>query len=743
MRRRDFMKGGVAAWAGPSLRNRGWLAEAHEGEGNSPAGVECIELENSAYAIALDSASGIIVSLWDKKSGVNLITEPRLADNFRLLIPLRDLEANYILGREQRLTRYEKGPDRLTLTWQGPLTNPRGRFDVAVTMTILLTAMAVEFSLEVHNQTPHDIAEVWYPILGGFTGIGRRQDCREMIPVAGHSSNTNLFHTFEGRSAAGGLGIPYAEVIYAYPAPMPMPWISLYNTKLNRALYFACHDRVCRYKAVRFELHPGIGSRRYGGNWPRGEEIDAASTPCGLRLHWAHFPYTKPQQSFSGPAVVLQFLDGDWHDAARLYRQWYESQFPILSPTSNWMRQKPAFVDTMFLLPEGNVVLKFRDIPQWARNAADFGVTSVLISGWNVGGHDGSYPEYEPDPRLGTWDDLKQGIRACHQMGVHVFFFANIQPVRVDTDWFKRELHRYTARDKWGVDYEGMGFGMGTLGARLGFTRVPLLGECSGIPAYREMLVGKMQKLAAIGADGLHIDKLWPERGLDFNPLSTLSPDQATSVGRLLALEEILRACRAINPEFALSTECAWDRTLAYSNVAWAWHNNAADHVPVMKFTFPEWFPGMAAPQPFDTTAVNNAVRYGYQIFLGPGNYVAPESLAYPPMRQLSAYVREVLQVLEPVKDTVTLGEFLDTLSVQFEGPEEMQYSVFRNPRTGKRACVVVNMGESSSRATVKGFDGSGGGEVEIRQPFICPHPAHLPVEVEIPSERFVIVAEV
>jgi len=61
--------------------------------------------------------------------------------------------------------------------------------------------------------------------------------------------------------------------------------------------------------------------------------------------------------------VVVQFHDGDWHDSARIYRQWYKSQFNVLAPTSNWLRQKLAFVDTMFLLPEGNVILKFQDIP--------------------------------------------------------------------------------------------------------------------------------------------------------------------------------------------------------------------------------------------------------------------------------------------------------------------------------------------------------------------------------------------
>ena len=58
----------------------------------------------------------------------------------------------------------------------------------------------------------------------------------------------------------------------------------------------------------------------------------------------------------------------------------------------------------MFLLPEGNVILKFADIPRWAEDARTYGVNTVMISGWNVGGHDNQYPNCTPDPKLGTWD---------------------------------------------------------------------------------------------------------------------------------------------------------------------------------------------------------------------------------------------------------------------------------------------------------------------------------------------------
>jgi hypothetical protein len=320
MKRREFVRGSVAAWVGSSLQEGKWLAQDLRAEESYPDGDSRIEIENPYYLVAVDTENGAIVKLLDKRSGVNLISEPRLADNFRLLIPLPDLEANYILGREQQLALHEKGHDSLNLTWKGRLVNPQGSFDVTVSMTIRLVGPAIEFSLKVRNQTPQRIAEVWYPILGGFTGIG---DCQD----------------------------------------------------------------------------------------------------------------------------------------------------------------------------------------------------------------------YDPDPRLGTWDELAEGVRACHQMGVRVYFFANIQPVRIDTDWYKRELYRYTSRDRWGVDYQVMGWGMGTLSARLGYTRPALIGECTGIPEFRKIIVAKMRKLAEIGADGVHIDKLWPHLGLDFNPLFVLGnfwiPNRFNSKGQM------------------------------------------------------------------------------------------------------------------------------------------------------------------------------------------------------------------
>ena len=92
--------------------------------------------------------------------------------------------------------------------------------------------------------------------------------------------------------------------------------------------------------------------------------------------------------------------------------------------------------------------------------------------------------------------------------------------------------------------------------------------------AFRQIIVRQWRKLARIGADGIHIDKLsWATVRLDFNPNLPLSPDQAAWQGILSSLDEILAACRAVNPAFGLSVEGPWKSLLTYTGVTWVWHS--------------------------------------------------------------------------------------------------------------------------------------------------------------------------
>ena len=116
MKRRDFVNAGIAALATSAFNPAGG-AHAGARPNNQALVAVKIAIENGSYRVEVDSESGLILHLLDKKRPVDLITEPSLADNFTpLLLPLPDLDANYIYGREQQLCSHEKTANRLTLT---------------------------------------------------------------------------------------------------------------------------------------------------------------------------------------------------------------------------------------------------------------------------------------------------------------------------------------------------------------------------------------------------------------------------------------------------------------------------------------------------------------------------------------------------------------------------------------------------------------------------------------------------
>jgi hypothetical protein len=324
-------------------------------------------------------------------------------------------------------------------------------------------------------------------------------------------------------------------------------------------------------------------------------------------------------------------------------------------------------------------------------------------------------------------------------MGARVFFFVNLQPVDCTTDWYKKELSRYASTDPWGCIMPD-GYGMGTIAARLQYTRKPMVNAVPSFPDFRAIIVRQMKKLTEIGADGLHIDKLAWGPALMFHPELNTSPDKANWEGVLAAAEEIHRTCREINPEFCISFEGAWDRMAEYSHSVWMWHSTwDRDHIPVLKDTFPDWVPCLAVSQPYDYNIVNNAMRFGYQLFIGPAHYTS--SMKYGPMRGLSEYIREAIRIRGELIDTIYRGDYLDPREVLVEKDDDIAFGAFKNPKTGKKACVLVNFGRAPNTAKVS-FAGNHEAEAVIHEPFKEARTEGLPIALVIPPERFAVVAE-
>jgi hypothetical protein len=679
-------------------------AAGAEAAGAGAQGSDAVRLANSSLAVEIDNRTGAIRRLDDRSGGVSLAAPQ--AEGFRLI--LRDRAGALLTlyaptANSPNKPAWTMGAERASAEWTIHVSNGTGNVgDVQVRVVYALAGPELRVSMSVANRTRATLLEVWYPGVGGLK------------PLAGPGGAGQIVGS--NPAVRRSISEPAAESVSAhYPGMLPMPFFDIGGSGGAPGLYFGAHETLARLKVLRLD--------------GRGPDV------CARIIH---VPFLKPGRQMAGATAVYRFHRGGFAGAGEIYRRWFLRTFGIASPDGDWLRQQSFFQMTMFMLPEGNIRYRFRDIPRWAADARKYGVMSVQVAGWQRGGHDNGYPYYEPDPRMGTWSDLRRAIRAVHRMGMKIYFFANVQPAMLDLDWYHRELCRYVEATETGDPFWIAGWGMGTLASRMGLTTPQMAFLDPAFQPFSDALMRFYRRLAAAGADGVHLDKMFPT-GIDCNPRLSMPADTAPWEGAIRFLERLTRECRAIHPDFRISAECNWDRVLQFGTATW-WAGN----MTAVKTVFPETAETVGLYQPYDYAGVNNAVRNGWVVMVAPFSF--QRSMDTPEWRSLAAYIRDVKRVRDRLSGTVFLGESLGAGQARFDPPlrdASVADNVFRNMKTKRLACVVTNNGDASRTVRFEGFEGSRARRVRIHIPGRGPIEQSLPADVEIRAERLVMIEEI
>ena len=732
--RREFLTatGGVLA----SLRAWDGVGKAgsQPGQDSSPEGTEVIE--TPICRLRLDRRSGNLVGAAWKNPSLEIIQESRLGENFRLLLPRPDYEANYFTSSEQEVSRIEKTADGVTCVYER-LRNARETLGVAVRYEIRAVGEHLEFAIEVDNPTDLPLAEVYFAIVGGQQGIGTRLDTESLVPGLNSNLAPAVFSKFGPGSYGGGnLGIRYGAAGYTYPGQMQMGWMEFFNRKANLGLYYANHDPESRLTGLYFELRPFTKSAVVGDNWPTAEDLPPGE-PIGLTMGWMKFPYLKRSTFKSGP-VALQVHRGDWHVGSELYRSWFDQHFQVRRPAS-WLRKEMAWQSIIISNCEDVIVHRFQDLPKLAADAKKYGVTTFEILGWDMGGIDRGYPQYRPNPRLGTPEEFRQALAAIKRIGVHPLIFANIQVADTATPLFKERLHQYAVMGRWAEDLALMGWGEGTNIARMGLTDHKMTLLSPAHPEFRNFVVEQFVQLVKDGADGFQLDKTCITSTLDFNPQLRTSPDRSLTQELLATFREILAKCREVDPQFALASEIFWDRAFPLVDVSYVRMNDIDMNSPALRYTFPEWTSTICAENPGDFNVMNNGMRYGLVWAVQPRHY--NDSMDEPLTRRLSEYVRELIRIRAKHRDLLFLGRFRDTLGAEVRAGKDVRYSVFEGMEKPGKACVVVNYGNEAAGAEVT-WPGGEGETVEVLKPFHPEAEDKLPVQVQLAPRTCAVIVK-
>jgi hypothetical protein len=291
---------------------------------------ESIKLEDENCLVEVSRSNGSVTRIRDKKTSLDLILEPRLAGSYKFALqipgkePWQTIEANWIFGRDQKLSSCVIGADKLVLQWDSPVSNYlRAKFKASVTETIRLTGGGVLFDLTIDNPTAYPVGEVYFPIIGGIQGLGKTygqlKTTTLVRPAAGDASATaDIFRVFANMSWLGDQG---PEQYYAYPEGQPEPWVGFASKKAGRSVYIGARDPSDRKKYIRMELVPASsGTTREDGNWPRPEELKGL--PVGVELSFVDEANLPGHKTYHAAPVFLRFLDGAGPEMRKAYAEW-------------------------------------------------------------------------------------------------------------------------------------------------------------------------------------------------------------------------------------------------------------------------------------------------------------------------------------------------------------------------------------------------------------------------------------
>ncbi|MCC5848266.1 MAG: hypothetical protein JJU29_09240 [Verrucomicrobia bacterium] len=349
------------------------------------------------------------------------------------------------------------------------------------------------------------------------------------------------------------------EVAYRYPAFMSQQLMLLHNEAASLAVFCFGKDGASR-------------------------DFCAAREADSLRLGVRHWPHGR---QWSSPEVAVSHDTVAWHAAARRYRKEMNGVVRA-SPAPEWMRESFHGWLQVMLCREGEAPRhRFSDLPALMRQALDHGLNVLHIAGWSGKGFDTLYPDYHPNPALGTVEELREAMDAIRVMGGHAVLYTNGRLVDPDSEWYKNG-----GRDWICLDPEGQPY------CENWNTSVDFFAACPSSESWREQMAGSIERMVRdYGCHAVQIDQCASMPAVNcHNPAHGHAPAENFLNGLEAMLKEAQKRAKAVDPDFFIWCEGQHDRLGGFYDVGQAggtgpggWSTHVGRPFPeLMRATFPD-----------------------------------------------------------------------------------------------------------------------------------------------------------
>ena len=632
-------------------------------------------LENDAVKVSFDKNTGRLVSMVAKKTDWQLQRRGYLSRSFRLSVPVPGRRDNCVYGERQSECTADITNDnkKITFTWKKLTSECDKNLDITFVGVAELTNEGIQFTAKVENNSPYTIEAVYWPYIGDL-GVPKTQNLLRY--------GSEIFPNFRNHKGYYGADYPiqYYSPLSAKYGLLGNDIESLYTGYLDTD-----EDRLMNFC---FELKPGYenSDNTDFGSVPKSDSIDGK--PVHIEFSCIHFVYINPQETGILKPIVLQPFVGDWQKGADIYKAWRKTWAKNL-PCPEWASKVHSWQQFHINSSEDYPRCTYKDLIGYARECAKHGVKAIQLTGWTLGGQDRGNPSHDIDPRLGTWEDLKDAISECRKLGVHIILFSKFAWADESEPWFKDELIKYAMKDPYGNYYRLGGYQYQSAAGLAGIPTRRFIPLCHLSEEWRKIADNEFNKVIDLGADGMLFDECQHHGDCFycFDPTHGHHIPAFIYAGDIMLEEGFRKISAQKNPDFLFAGEAIRDEQYRTYNLSYT--RISKDHLPVQRYITPDALMMIAVIGYNDRHPINQALLYRYIISYEPRNFKGHLE-EFPLTLQ---YGEKVDALREKYSDFLWDGEFSGTVgaSVKVNNNMKIYYSVFTNHKTNKRAIVVAN----------------------------------------------------
>ncbi|MEG2350716.1 MAG: DUF6259 domain-containing protein, partial [Hungatella sp.] len=419
------------------------------------------------------------------------------------MLPLDQKRNNDAWGHEQKSSpKCEQTETSISFTWDKITSQFGGEHDITVKTTCCIEHDQAVFKMHITNNASCIVENVYYPYIGD---LYRPTGCKRF--TFQHAEYTGIreqefYPLFP--NCAGTHSVDYPTMTVEDHGNCPMNPFGLISDDNGNGLYFGVAERRMEVSTWHAEYLPGWSN---SNDFRVFEEDEVDGKDTYVRFAVGHLPFVAPNTEFEILPFSMDAYKGNWATGVSCYTKVSEAWNHYPDTVPGWARDPHAWLQIQINSPEDELRLRFTDFPKVGAECKKYGVKVIQLVGWNDGGQDRGNPTHTPDPRLGTFEELKEAIKEVQDMGIKVVLFAKFVWADQSNADFKETYEPLSIKDPYQNYYVYKGYQYMTLSQMVNVNTRRLIPMCFGSEKYLEICNREFQKCVDLGADGILYDE--------------------------------------------------------------------------------------------------------------------------------------------------------------------------------------------------------------------------------------------